>query len=675
MRRAEFKYHNIISFFQNIGKNLTTLSREIGLKYELEYKIGEGFRVRSLLQSRTEVVFVNAYLDEVALYLFNEGKSAYAYRALGCHSVCTEDGYDAFRFAVWAPNARAVSVVGSFNGWNPEADPMEPCGTTGVWQACIGIAHIGDTYKYAIQTKEGRLIYKADPFAFYSQNRPETASIVWDIGGYEWRDTAHMEARGQYDPHQSPMSIYEVHLGSWRAGLDYEALAFELVNYLVDMGYTHVELMPLCEYPLDDSWGYQITGYYSITARYGTPQQFKALVDACHRAGIGVILDWVPAHFTRDAHGLRRFDGTALYEHPDPRRGEQPQWGTMLFNLERSEVQSFLISNAVFFLKEYHIDALRVDAVSCMLYLDYGRDGDYLPNRFGGNENLAAVDFFTRLSKAVHRECPGALLIAEESTAFPHVSAPVEEGGLGFDFKWNMGWMNDTLSYCKLDSLFRRYHHDKLTFSMCYAFSEHYILPFSHDEVVHMKNSLIGRLPGTYDEMFQQLRLLYMYQYAHPGKKLLFMGGEFGQFAEWDFRASLDWHLLDYPRHAAIREFVKALNRFYRNSPALYARDDGWEGFEWRSVDDSAHSVIAFSRFGPEGELLCCFNFTPVAHRPYSVRLPFAATLTRVMSSLEQPSPGVLSTVPEESGEYRAEIPLGPYEAVYYRLTRRDAAE
>ncbi len=613
---------------------------------------------------------MNAYLDEVALYLFNEGKSAYAYRALGCHRVQAKEGYDAFRFAVWAPNARAVSVVGSFNGWDAAADPMERCGTTGVWQACIGIAHIGDTYKYAITTEEGRLIYKADPFAFYSQPRPETASVIWDIDDYTWRDAAHMEARGEHDPHQSPMSIYEVHLGSWRAGLDYEALAYELVNYLVDMGYTHVELMPLCEYPLDDSWGYQITGYYSITSRYGTPQQFKALVDACHRAGIGVILDWVPAHFTRDAHGLRRFDGTPLFEHADPRRGEQPQWGTMLFNLERSEVQSFLISNAIFFLKEYHIDALRVDAVSCMLYLDYGREGDYLPNRFGGNENLAAISFFSRLSEAVHRECPGALLIAEESTAFPRVSAPVKEGGLGFDFKWNMGWMNDTLSYCKLDSLFRRYHHDKLTFSMCYAFSEHYILPFSHDEVVHMKNSLIGRFPGTYDEMFQQLRLLYMYQYAHPGKKLLFMGGEFGQFAEWNFRSSLDWHLLGYAPHAAMREFVKALNRVYRSTPALYARDDGWDGFEWRSVDDSIHSIIAFSRFGPEGELLCCFNFTPVAHRPYPVRLPFSAALTRVMSSNETPSPGVLSTAAETDGSFRADIPLGPYEAVYYRVVQ-----
>ncbi len=618
-----------------------------------------------------EVAILNICLDEVALYLFNEGKSSYAYRALGCHPVCVGGGReDLFRFAVWAPNARSVSVVGSFNGWDPHAAPMEPCGHTGVWQATVA-AHMGDTYKYAIETQGGELLLKADPFAFYSQHRPETASIVWNMDGYKWRDAAHMEARGKNDPHQSPMSVYEVHLGSWRQGLDYEALAFELVNYLVDMGYTHVEIMPLSEHPLDDSWGYQTTGYYSVTSRYGTPEQFKALVDACHRAGISVILDWVPAHFTRDAHGLRRFDGTPIFEHPDPRRSEQPQWGTMLFNFERSEVQSFLISNAVFFLQEYHIDGLRVDAVSCMLYLDYGRDGDYLPNHFGGNENLAAMDFFRRLSETVRRECPGTILIAEESTIFPRVSAPAHEGGLGFDFKWNMGWMNDTLSYCKLDSIFRRYHHDKLTFVMCYAFSEHYVLPFSHDEVVHMKNSLIGRFPGTYDEMFMQLRLLYMYQYACPGKKLLFMGGEFGQFAEWNFRTSLDWHLLDYPRHASLREFVKSLNRFYRTCPTLYARDDGWDGFAWRSVDDAIHSVIAFSRFGPDGELLCCFNFTPVAHRPYSIQLPFAAALTRVMSSLEEPSPGTLSTVEDGAGGFRAEIPLGPYEAVYYRVAQR----
>ncbi len=611
---------------------------------------------------------MKAYLDENELYLFNTGKNAYAYRALGCHRVAMPEGHEAFRFAVWAPDARAVSVVGSFNGWNLRADPMKPCGTTGVWQAHVGIARRGDFYKYAIVTRKGELIYKADPFAFYSQLRPETASVVWDAADFAWTDDVHMEKRRRPDRpvYEAPMSVYEVHLGSWKAGLDYERLASELVDYIVDMGYTHIELMPVCEHPLDDSWGYQVTGYYSVTSRYGTPEQFKTLVNACHRAGVGVFVDWVPAHFTKDAHGLRRFDGSALYEHPDPKRAEQPQWGTLLFNFERSEVRSFLISNAVYLLKEYHIDGLRVDAVSCMLYYDYGRrEDEWLPNRFGGNENLAAIDFFRELAHAVNRECPGALLIAEESTAFPLVTAPPEDGGLGFNFKWNMGWMNDTLSYCKMDSHFRRFNHDKLTFSMCYAFSENYILPLSHDEVVHLKNSLIGRFPGTYDEMFAQLRLLYMYQYAHPGKKLLFMGGEFGQFSEWNFRRSLDWMLLGYPQHAALREFVKALNAFYRKEPALYERDYGWEGFEWRAVDDPAHSVLAFCRRDASGrELLCVYNFTPVSHGAYPVRLPYRAALRRAMSSVEGAEERV--EVLEDAGGSTALIPLSPYEAAWY---------
>ena len=608
------------------------------------------------------------YLDDNELYLFNTGKSAYAYRSLGCHRVVMPDGREVFRFALWAPDARAVSVVGSFNGWNPGANPMKPCGTSGVWQAHVDVARHGDLYKFSIMTQKGESVFRADPYAFYSELRPGTASVVWAPEAFAWSDETHMKLRAapKRPVYTAPMSIYEVHLGSWRAGLDYERLAAELVDYVSEMGYTHVELMPLCEYPLDDSWGYQVTGYYSITARYGTPEQFKILVNAFHRAGIGVLLDWVPAHFTRDAHGLRRFDGSALYEHPDPRRGEQPQWGTMLFNLEKSEVVSFLISNAVYFCEEYHIDGLRVDAASCMLYLDYGRRaGEWIPNEEGGNENLAAVSFFRELAHALNRECPGSLLIAEESTAFPLVTAPPEDGGLGFNFKWNMGWMNDTLSYCKVGSDARKFHHDKLTFSMCYAFSENFILPLSHDEVVHMKNSLIGRFPGSYDDMFAQLRLLYMYQYAHPGKKLLFMGGEFGQFSEWNFRRSLDWMLLDFPQHASLREFVKALNHFYRNEPALFERDDGWAGFEWRSVDDSAHSVLAFSRRDASGaELLCVFNFTPASHAGYPVRLPYRARLSRAMSSRAGAEGSV--SIQAHAGGCTARIPLGPYEALWY---------
>jgi 1,4-alpha-glucan branching enzyme len=582
------------------------------------------------------------------------------------------DGYDAYRFVVWAPNAAGVSVVGGFNSWNVEADPMEPCGTTGVWQAVIGIAHEGDTYKYAIQTSGGELIYKADPFAFFSQYRPNTASVICDISGYAWKDKTYMAQRAQTDAHTAPMNIYEVHPGSWKLGLSFDELGDQLVRYAADMGYTHIELMPVCEYPLDDSWGYQVTGYYSITSRYGTPAQFKHFIDRCHNAGLGVILDWVPAHFTKDAHGLRRFDGTPLYEHPDPRRGEQPQWGTLLFNFEKNEVRSFLVSNAMYYLREYHADGLRVDAVSCMLYLDYGREGsDWLPNRYGGKENLAAIEFFRQLSRAVHKEAPGALLIAEESTAFPGVTQPAKEGGLGFDFKWNMGWMNDTLSYVSMDSLFRKWHHEQVTFSMCYAFSENYILPLSHDEVVHGKYSLIGRMPGEYADKFRQLRLLLMYQFAHPGKKLSFMGTEFGQFIEWNFRRPLDWFLLAYPAHADMQMFTRQLNRFYAKTPSLYEQDGGWGGFEWCVVDDNLHSVLAFIRRDSKGnELLCIFNFTPVKHEPYRIPLPHAAVLTQAISNVDLREITGLTSAQDAQGKDYIDIMISPYESVYYYLCK-----
>ncbi|MEA4971382.1 MAG: 1,4-alpha-glucan branching protein GlgB [Candidatus Pelethousia sp.] len=620
---------------------------------------------------------MNEKISQKDLYLWGEGTNIYAYMSLGCHAV-KKDGHPAFRFAVWAPNAQSVSVVGSFNGWNPEADPMEMCGTTGVWQAFIGIAHEGDTYKYAIRTSGGELLYKADPFAFASQLRPNTASVIWDIGGYDWNDGVYMARRAVLDHHSAPINIYELHPGSWKLDLGFDELSEELVRYVADMGYTHIELMPVCEYPLDDSWGYQVTGYYSITARYGTPQQFKHFVDACHQSGIGVILDWVPAHFARDEQGLRRFDGTPLYEHPDPRRSDQPQWGTLLFNYEKNEVRSFLISNAMYFLREYHIDGLRVDAVSCMLYLDYGREGNaWLPNRYGGRENLGAIAMFRALSIAVRQEAPGALLIAEESTAFPDVTAPPEEGGLGFDYKWNMGWMNDTLSYMSMDSLFRKWHHDQVTFSMCYAFSERYILPLSHDEVVHGKCSLIGRMPGEYEDKFRQLRLLLMYQFAHPGKKLNFMGGEFGQFIEWDFRRPLDWFLLSYPSHGDMQLFTRQLNRFYARTPALYEQDDDWQGFEWLAADDNVHSILVFIRRDSRGgELLCAFNFTPVKHDPYRIPLPQPYVLTQALSNVDlREISGVLSEQDEYGGEY-VDIMLSPYEAVYYYLKpqRRPAA-
>lgn len=612
-------------------------------------------------------------ISDADLYLWGEGTNSYAYLTLGCHKA-EHRGYEVYRFAVWAPNAVSVRVVGSFNGWNIDADPMHPIGETGVWEAFIGIAHQGDTYKYAIETRVGEIIYKADPFAFYSQKRPNTASVIWDLeDGYLWGDGDYMAARRNEDSHMLPMNIYEAHLGSWVEGLDFPALSRRLVGYVKEMGYTHIELLPVSEYPLDDSWGYQVTGYYSITSRYGNPSQFKEFIDQCHQAGLGVIVDWVPTHFCRDEQGLRLFDGTPLYEHPDPRRSEQPQWGTTLFNFEKNEVRSFLISNAVFLMKEYHIDGLRADAVSCMLYLDYGkRGGEWLPNRYGGRENIAAIDFLRQLSDTVRRECPGALLIAEESTAFPGMTAPTSKGGLGFDYKWNMGWMNDVLDYMSMDSYFRSYHHDEVTFSMCYAFSEHYILPLSHDEVVHGKKSLIGRMPGEYADKFSQTRLLLMYQMAHPGKKLTFMGTELAQFIEWNFRQSLDWLLLDYPTHEAMQQFVRELNHFYTRTPALYQMDDSWDGFEWISVDDRAHSVLAFLRKDAEGnKILCLFNFTPVEHYPYRVRLPFMATLDQAISNVDLREIKGVETVQLEDGYY-ADIMLSPYEAVYYYINETE---
>ncbi len=609
---------------------------------------------------------MDAVLNDDALYLWGKGENAFAYRALGSHRV-EHNGEEAFRFAVWAPNAARAAVVGSFNGWDPDADVMTRLGDTGVYVVYIGIAHEGDTYKYAITANTGEVLYKADPFAFYAQHRPDTASVIWDIDGYEWRDARHMEYR-QGDHRDEPVNIYEVHLGSWREGLSYEQLAYELVDYAVDMGYTHIELLPVMEHPLDDSWGYQVGGYYAVTSRYGTPQQFKYFVDCCHMAGIGVIADWVPAHFCRDAHGLRRFDGTPLFEHPDPRRSDQPQWGTCMFDYGRSEVRSFLISNAVFWLNEYHIDGLRVDAVSCMLYLDYGRQpGEFLPNRDGGRENLDAIEFLLKLNQSVHTQCPGALMIAEESSAYPKVTEEVEYGGLGFDLKWNMGWMNDTLTYFSMSSVYRRHHHDLLTFPMCYAFSECHVLPLSHDEVVHGKLSLIGRMPGEYADKFKQLRLLFMYQFAHPGKKLNFMGNEFGQFIEWRFDAELDWMLLDYPAHRDMHEFSRALNMFYRNTPALYEVDMNWDGFEWLAVDDARHSVIVFLRRDARGNaLLCAYNFTPVMHEPYRVRIPGPAVLTRALSSVDLRPAKVESGL--DAGGSFADITLLPYEGAYYYM-------
>lgn len=616
------------------------------------------------------------HLDNNELYLFNTGKNAYAYRALGCHEVTDDNGTRLYRFAVWAPSAQAVSVVGDFNNWDISRNILQRCSTSGIWEGFVDNVQKGCNYKYAVLTKSGDILYKADPFAFYSEKRPNTASIVWDIDGYEWNDGEYIKKRKKALSYSSPISIYEVHLPSWKEEMSYRRLADELVPYVRDMGYTHIEIMPITEFPYDGSWGYQVTGYFSITSRMGTPQDFMYFVDKCHQNSIGVIADWVPAHFTRDAHGLRRFDGTPLYEYSDTRLSDQKGWGTLVFDYGKAEVQSFLISSAVFLLKECHIDALRVDAVSCMLYRDYGRkDGEWLPNIYGGRENLEAIGLLKNLSVAVHRECENAVLMAEESTSFPNLTEPVEKGGLGFDLKWNMGWMNDTLSYMEYDSVYRKYHHDKLTFPMMYAFSEKYILPFSHDEVVHGKFSLIGRMKGEYEDKFKQLRLLYMYQYAQPGKKLMFMGCEFGQFIEWAYMQPLDWLLLKYPAHSDMQAFVRELNWFYRKKHALFDNDENWNGFEWVEVNDASHSVIAFIRRDNKGkELLCVFNFTPVEHDGYTLHMKSPVKVKKLISGVDLSRSKFIKSY-EHNNENYIKIRLLPYEGAYYSITSMTKGE
>ena len=623
---------------------------------------------------------MSRFSDETALYYFNRGVSTAAYLELGCHEGVGEYGERVFRFSVWAPNAESVSVAGTFNFWNPAADPMERVGTTGVWEVAIGVARPGDLYKYAIVTNTGELIMKADPFAFRAEPNG-TASVVGDMPYYEWSDEDYLECRGENrDTYNQPMNIYEVHLGSWKQGLGYRELADELIDYVVDMGYTHIEVMPLMEYPYDPSWGYQVTGYYAATARYGEPEELMYLIDRAHNEGIGVIMDWVPAHFTRDAHGLRLFDGTPLFEHPDPRRGEMPQWGTLLFNFEQTQVQSFLISSAMYWLREFHFDGLRVDAVSAMLYLDFGKGpGEWLPNRYGGHDNLDAVAFFRKLNSAVNNLDGGKMLFAEESSAYPYVTRPVSEDGLGFAYKWNMGWMNDMLTYMSMDSIYRKYHHDKLTFSLCYAFSEHYVLPFSHDEVVHGKKSMLSKMPGDYWQQFAQLRLLYAYQYAHPGKKLMFMGGEFGQYIEWKEDDSLDWFLLDYPKHAEMQQYVHDLNHFYLQNPAMFEVDDTWEGFHWCGVDDNIHSILSFMRYDRDGNaLFWTFNFTPTPWLDYMIGVPIYGQYNEVFSTDapyyggtgDYPNAPTLS-VYEPYGEHpcRIRLRLPPFGAVCYQVT------
>ncbi|MCC8168838.1 MAG: 1,4-alpha-glucan branching protein GlgB, partial [Oscillospiraceae bacterium] len=581
-----------------------------------------------------------ADISEFQTYLFNSGDNFKSYKMLGAHKI-TLDGKQGWRFAVWAPNAVSVCLAGDFNGWSGQDRQLSKITTTGIWYGFFTDIEEGALYKYAIEATDGNTYFKADPYAFEAELRPGTASVVRDMTDYKWSDGAWLNKRAKKDNISSPMNIYECHLGSWRIHEDgsfysYREFADEIVPYLTDMGYTHIELMPIMEYPFDGSWGYQVTGYFAATTRYGTAEDLKYFVNKCHKAGISVIMDWVPAHFPRDAHGLRMFDGTPVYEYADPRMGEHKDWGTMVFDYSKSEVISFLISSAYFWADEFHFDGLRVDAVSSMLYRDYSRnDGEWVANIYGGNGNLEAVDFFKKLNKIMGTEFPNFLMIAEESTAWPLVTAPPENDGLGFNFKWNMGWMNDTLRYVSMDPYFRKDNHTLLTFMMMYAYSENFILPLSHDEVVHGKKSLIDKMFGTYDSKFNEYKTLLGYYMSMPGKKLMFMGGEFGQFLEWRYDDQLEWNLLDMEKHKKLKNFIKDLNHFYIENKSFWEIEQSWDGFRWINDCDQENSVISYMRRGKrKGDMVAVVaNFAPVERPVYKIGVPTAGEYEVVLHS------------------------------------------
>ena len=625
-------------------------------------------------------------ISELDTYLFAKGTHYEIYEKMGAH-LAEEDGKAGTYFSVWAPNARSVSVVGDFNNWDRTAHPMQPVQQSGIWDIFVPGVKAGDLYKFAVETSQGYTVLKADPYGNQSQLRPDNASVVADIRYFDWTDQAWRKAH-QEKKTESPMAIYEVHPGSWKKDpsmpgefYNFKKLAVELADYVLEMGYTHVELIGLSEHPFDGSWGYQVSGYYAPTARYGTPADFMYFVNYMHDHGIGVILDWVPAHFPKDEFGLGRFDGTALYEHQDPRKGEHPEWGTYCFNYGRTEVSNFLVANALFWIEKFHVDGLRVDAVASMLYLDFGRSsGNWIPNEDGGNQNYEAITFLKHLNSIVAQRNPGAMMIAEESTAWPKVTGDVDDGGLGFTYKWNMGWMHDFLEYMKCDPIFRKYHQNQITFSFMYAYSENYVLVLSHDEVVHLKKSMIYKMPGTMPEKFGNLRAAYGLMMMHPGKKLLFMGQDFAQTAEWNEAKSLDWHLLEkYPEHQQLNRYYCDLLHFYQNEPALYELDDSPEGFAWINGSDAEHNMLTFCRMTKDKKncLLCHFNFSPVAYENFQSGVLCPGTYTEVFNSnaAEYGGTGLVNPEPIEAvkeswdfKDYSIKYHLGAYGVCIFKL-------
>ena len=627
-----------------------------------------------------------------AVHVFHEGTNYRSYLYLGAHDTVDEAGNSCTVFRVWAPHAKSIAVVGDFCDWDSkEGISMKKISSAGIWEGFGYGFKEYDTYKYCIEGYDGHTYMKSDPYGFHMETRPATGSKIYHLEGYRWHDTRWMNKRDRSNLYEAPMNIYELHAGSWKlredgSYYDYVSLAKELCPYVKEMGYTHIELMPLSEYPFDGSWGYQVSGYFAPTSRYGTPKQFMEFVDICHQHQIGVIMDWVPAHFPKDEAGLSWFDGHALYEYEDPRKGEHYEWGTKVFDYGRPEVISFLISSAMYWLDMYHVDGLRVDAVASMLYLDYGRkDGQWIANQNGGNENLEAIHFLQTLNEAVFKEHPGALMIAEESTAWPLVTKPTDVGGLGFNFKWNMGWMNDMLHYISLDPFFRKDNHNNITFSLTYAFSENYILPLSHDEVVHGKCSLLNKNPGDYEQKFAGLRAFYAYTMAHPGKKLLFMGGEFGQFIEWNYAQELDWNLLGYDMHQKMQDYVKDLNRFYLKHSPFYEQDDSWEGFKWICYDDNTQNVVSFRRIDRSGkEIIVVVNFSPIAREHYRMGVYQDAYYVEALNSddvrfggsgIGNPKQIAAEKKPMHGYEYSIEITVPPMAGVYFTTRKKRSSK